>query len=282
MTARRLVYQPPNGGLETRQRRQLSSASIDAAAALNLLECDPSSVLWPRPASKESTGGACSSFDASRPSGIQAHKSAAKAAREKYAEALAAKARATPMDLLDLGSSPASGSSQAPAAVPALRAVTAPRVEDTQTSSDGVSWVWAGDTVLARWGQGDRFSRARVIRVYSRAGAAQVDVEWLEPQATDCGRQRHCHGLLVAQDIRRLSQDVADVGLPARPPVAPVAPGVAEPRPEEREVAEVHDLLDLDGHQGQVVPDVDDRPGGGRPFSPSSSAQAAHGGASLL
>lgn len=144
---------------------------VRAAVALDLLECDPSAVL------SHPLGG--------RAGRQRGDKSAARLALERYKEELRRQAQ-VPADLLQFDSPQAAAPSgfaaaasgagvRAPAASIALSEV------DACGQQDG---LWPGDTVLARYGSGGGFYRARVVRVYSSRGAALADVEWLRPQVT--------------------------------------------------------------------------------------------------
>eukprot|EP00927_Polykrikos_kofoidii_P065830 TRINITY_DN61548_c0_g1_i1.p1 TRINITY_DN61548_c0_g1~~TRINITY_DN61548_c0_g1_i1.p1 ORF type:complete len:338 (-),score=32.37 TRINITY_DN61548_c0_g1_i1:282-1295(-) len=163
------AYVPPKE--EGRTRMHLQNAQSDgaaAAAALEILHCDPESLI--APSSSIGVGAVPASTSTVR-SGERS--SAAKLARERYAEALSAKAPVAPTpadDLIDLGTSTAGGSSDL---------IT---LDKDTPSPEQPSGPWPGDVVLARYGIGGKsFYRARVVRVYSNRGSALVDVEWLRP-----------------------------------------------------------------------------------------------------
>jgi len=137
---------------------------VRAAMALDLLECDPAAVL-------------------SRPLGRRrGEKSAAQLARERYEEELRQAHVKAPDDLMNFDGPQAAASSAASA--PAVRAPPIPAAPLTADAVSQQSGLWPGDIVMARYGPGGCFYRARVVRVYSSRGAAIVDVEWLRPQAT--------------------------------------------------------------------------------------------------
>ncbi|CAJ1330331.1 unnamed protein product [Effrenium voratum] len=90
--------------------------------------------------------------------------------------------------------------------------------------------LWPGDTVLARYGVGGRFFRARVVRVYSSRGSSLADVEWLSLQGAPWDESLspsldaalHRHGLQVGTDLRSLegSRPQAFPALSGAPPEA--------------------------------------------------------------
>eukprot|EP00439_Symbiodinium_sp_Y106_P078240 s1163_g17.t1 len=245
MTARQSSYLPPSAASQTMGAARVAGA----ATALRLLECNPDSLL-------------------SRPLGGRV--SAAKLARMQYQERLEAKAGDGHGDLLDFedgsaGSEPAT-SSQAPAP---SRSETLPGfVPET---------LWAGDTVLARYGPNGRFFRARVVRIYSSRGSSLADVEWLRTQDSRSGDEflgplqdelLNRNGLQVGTEVRALAassgsdfapereQDVlratgsqanAVLGCKARSSAAAVVPGptATAPAKEAPPAAAMPDLLDF-------------------------------------
>eukprot|EP00406_Dinophysis_acuminata_P072807 CAMPEP_0179254044 /NCGR_PEP_ID=MMETSP0797-20121207/23043_1 /TAXON_ID=47934 /ORGANISM="Dinophysis acuminata, Strain DAEP01" /LENGTH=148 /DNA_ID=CAMNT_0020961925 /DNA_START=87 /DNA_END=529 /DNA_ORIENTATION=+ len=120
------TYVPPSDGHLTRPRVGV----FEAAAALDLLECDPAKLL-------------------ALPFGGRRDKSAAKLARERYAEALASK---EPTDLLDFDS---------PAAAPPA-AAGVPAAAPGSLLGDAPGDVWPGDTVFARPAPGAASAAAAV------------------------------------------------------------------------------------------------------------------------
>lgn len=131
--------------------------------------------------------------------------SAAKLARDQYAEAISGKAWQTTVqsDLLDLDAPSPSYSSTS-----ASRSVT--------ERADNPGGLWPGDSVFARYGPGGEFYHARVVRVYSSRGLSLADIEWLRPQAGSrsdthflCSRgfddTMHRNGLQVGSDVCRQS-----------------------------------------------------------------------------
>ncbi|CAE7612348.1 unnamed protein product [Symbiodinium necroappetens] len=218
-------YLPPSAASQTMGAARVAGA----ATALRLLECNPDSLL-------------------SRPLGGRV--SAAKLARMQYQERLEAKAGDAHGDLLDFedgsaGSEPAT-SSQASAP---YRNETLPGfVPET---------LWAGDTVLARYGPNGRFFRARVVRVYSSRGSSLADVEWLRTQDSRSGDEflgplqdelLHRNGLQVGTEVRALASSGS-----ARSSAAAGAPGPTAPAQEGPPAAAMPDLLDF-SPLGEAVP----------------------------
>mmetsp|Transcript_20138 Transcript_20138/g.41940 ORF Transcript_20138/g.41940 Transcript_20138/m.41940 type:complete len:310 (-) Transcript_20138:75-1004(-) len=220
MTARQSSYLPPSAASQTMGAARVAGA----ATALRLLECNPDSLL-------------------SRPLGGRV--SAAKLARMQYQERLEAKAGDGHGDLLDFedgsaGSEPAT-SSQAPAP---SRSETLPGfVPET---------LWAGDTVLARYGPNGRFFRARVVRIYSSRGSSLADVEWLRTQDSRSGDEflgplqdelLNRNGLQVGTEVRALAASSGS----ARSSAAAVVPGptATAPAKEAPPAAAMPDLLDF-------------------------------------
>lgn len=231
---------------------------VDAAAALDLLECDPSSIMW-------SKGGGSLGSQA-RSGGRQ--KSAAQLAREQYeAQAQERQARQAPVDLLDLDS---------PAQAAASSASGVQLLDMGQAGQAGGQQTWPGEVVLARYGPHGGFYRARVVRVYSSRGSSLADVEWLRPQAgcianaqflstSGMDETLHRNGLQVGVDTRSLNAGTADgsrapalaaVSMPPPPlsPLAPSAPASVAVLPPSRAAAApggssapVADLLDFQG-----------------------------------
>mmetsp|Transcript_128937 Transcript_128937/g.248408 ORF Transcript_128937/g.248408 Transcript_128937/m.248408 type:complete len:357 (-) Transcript_128937:39-1109(-) len=199
-----------------RRSGNASSNGVDAAAALDLLECDPSSLVWP-------TKG--------RPGGRR-DKSAAQLAREQYeAQAQARQvARQAPVDLLDLDS-PAHATTSSTSGAQLL---------DMDQGGGGQRsgappgrGLWPGDVILARYGPNGSFFRAKVVRVYSSRGSSLADVEWLRPQAgsgttaqfvcsTGMDETLHGVGLQVGVDTQGLNSAGPSDGVRA-PTVAPVS-----------------------------------------------------------
>eukprot|EP00931_Biecheleriopsis_adriatica_P096303 TRINITY_DN69961_c0_g1_i1.p1 TRINITY_DN69961_c0_g1~~TRINITY_DN69961_c0_g1_i1.p1 ORF type:complete len:350 (+),score=56.22 TRINITY_DN69961_c0_g1_i1:101-1150(+) len=189
MAARQSTYLPPRAV----NQKLGAPRSAPAATALDLLSCNPDSLL-------------------SRPLGGRL--SAAKLARQRYEEALGAKASGDQVqgDLLEFDSPKA-----APAAPPSSDAALAstappPDVPATAGQIGGVpGTLWPGDTVMARYGPGGSFFRARVVRVYSNRGCSLVDVEWMRaqeagPNCFDClgagfDESWHRNGLQVGVDV---------------------------------------------------------------------------------
>lgn len=222
------AYIPPIEGNHTRPR----VGAIGAAAALDLLECDPASLL-------------------AKPIGGRRDKSAAKLARERYEEALESK---DSIDLLEFNSPKASSST----------AVGFPVTTANALPGDAPGDLWPGETVLARYNSSSSFYRARVVRVYSSRGISLVDVEWLRPQVADTENREylnvsnkdpdeslHSNGLQVRTDVRRptsgdgialLPQGGANASAALRPAASAASTaGVAYP-----------DLLDLQAASTQA------------------------------
>eukprot|EP00424_Heterocapsa_rotundata_P001367 CAMPEP_0168672296 /NCGR_PEP_ID=MMETSP0503-20121227/22559_1 /TAXON_ID=89963 /ORGANISM="Heterocapsa rotundata, Strain SCCAP K-0483" /LENGTH=260 /DNA_ID=CAMNT_0008716613 /DNA_START=30 /DNA_END=812 /DNA_ORIENTATION=- len=243
-----MTYAPPRRSMPP-SPKDANLGGASAALALEILECDPQDLL-------------------SRPLG--GRRSAAKLARERYEQALRAAMKA-PADLLDFDSPPAAASSAAPAFDPdpfgadPLAASGSAASSPSRPQGGAPSGLWPGDTVMARYGRGGSFYRARVIRVYSRDGSTLADVEWVRPQAGARGDREylrngdghmdetlHRYELQVGTDIRRIpgSSPGSGGGCPAAatPPMAVVP---AMPPPPGRTTpavgaAAVPDLLDLD------------------------------------
>lgn len=237
-------YAPPRqDGRGPPQPRGVGDADgATAAAALEMLRCDPELLM--------TTGGLASpgaDAETALPSGVSGRPrdrpSAAKLARERYAEALSAKpsAPAEIVDLLDLSTPTACGSSAPEDLNPSLLMLTVPSGESGSSaalpgaaafaSGSGnaatlVDWpslgnavptnLWPGDVLLARYGLGgNAFYRARVVRVYSSRGSTLADIEWLRPQvgspvdsfyACSAGvdETQNLIGLQVSEDLRGL------------------------------------------------------------------------------
>lgn len=210
---------------------------VNAAAALDLLVCDPATLLVPQ------WGGIAGRKD----------KSAAKLAREQYEQLLATK---VPDDLLDLDTPAASSS----AACPFLLSAS-----DAPVTGEALPCLWPGDVVMARYGHNGGFYTARVVRVYSSRGASLVDVEWLRPQAgapatrihvcsTGQDETQNCIGLEVGKAVRRASDSQAHavppvgIAIPAQRPSAVPAPAPSLPARKETGLSPLlPDLLDLQG-----------------------------------
>lgn len=290
-----------------RKTSNASSNGVDAAAALDLLECDPSSLVWPTKGGGGLTGQG-------RPGGRR-EKSAAQLAREQYeAQAQARQAWQAPVDLLDLDS-PAQASTSVTSGTQLLD-----MGQDGGGQRSGAPLgrgLWPGDVVFARYGPNGNFFRAKVVRVYSSRGSSLADVEWLRPQAgcgttsqfvcsTGLDETLHGVGLQVGVDTQSFNSagvnngirapTMAPVGAPP-PPLTPLAaPAGAAAKPAatasaalpsragaagSESTATVTDLLDL---QADDTPDLlggdavlSDAPGGygGGTFPSLQSAMGA-------
>lgn len=210
--SKRGTYVPPSLHLQLPEAPKNARKLVDAAAALDLLECDTSTLLPANgPGLEASTlsptlnhlGPTKSSFCASEiTAGRGQHgKSAAQRAREIYAKA-AEGASGSCSDVIDGGSlvdGPASGSAD---------------IASIASTSAIHENLWPGDVVLARYGPNGHFYGARIVRVYNSVGIPVVDVEWLRPQAitqpgipclynSTLDETLHRFELCVRDDIRR-------------------------------------------------------------------------------
>mmetsp|Transcript_67358 Transcript_67358/g.217496 ORF Transcript_67358/g.217496 Transcript_67358/m.217496 type:complete len:376 (-) Transcript_67358:161-1288(-) len=277
-TMRRPSYSPPTGA-HTRPH----VGAVGAAAALALLECDPSSVLV-------------------RPLGGRKGRSAAALARELYTEALETQ---PPADLLEFDS-PAATSSAAvadpavtmPPVVAAVASAASPASQgarEPMVQLDTASGLWPGDVVLARYGPRGVFYRARIVRVYSRNGASLADVEWLRPPAdcredgeyltgvgADLDDTRHRHALQVDRDLRSAhgGSHAHGAGSPetqlprataAPTPFLPPPPGPSRPAGSAAPASALPDLLDLQGTPAEAT----DLLGGNSPAPAAAAAPQA-------
>ncbi|CAE7299796.1 unnamed protein product [Symbiodinium microadriaticum] len=168
----------------------------------------------------------------------------------QYQERLEAKAGDAHGDLLDFedgsaGSEPATSSQ---ASAPYRNEALPGFVPET---------LWAGDTVLARYGPNGRFFRARVVRVYSSRGSSLADVEWLRTQDSRSGDEflgplqdelLHRNGLQVGTEVRALASSGS-----ARSSAAAGVPGPTAPAQEGPPAAAMPDLLDF-SPLGEAVP----------------------------
>ncbi|CAE7041406.1 unnamed protein product [Symbiodinium natans] len=231
MTARQSSYLPPSAASQTMGAARVAGA----ATALRLLECNPDSLL-------------------SRPLGGRV--SAAKLARMQYQEHLEAKAGHAQGDLLDFEDGSAASEPSTSSQVP------------TQSRNEMLpgfppEMLWAGDTVLARYGPNGRFFRARVVRVYSSRGSSLADVEWLRPQDGRSSEEflgplqdelHNRNGLQVGTEVRALMES-RGASAPSTSACTPVAPIERKPGSEEGPAA-LPDLLDF-SPLGEAAPSGD-------------------------
>lgn len=231
--------------------RQVGRPSA-TAAAFALLDYNPSA---PMRASALGEAGAsarlaCSTERGSGDSGAASNRrSAARLARERYEEALAAIAAAS---TASLGSScQAGGSGTAASSEPCFFVTTAtaakhapptPAAAHTDAHAGATVAVakpagdilamglYPGDTVLAGYGTIASSFYARVVRVYRSRGVDLVDVEWMRPPkgregqakeflGTSVDHSQHRFGLRVGEDVRR----------PLPPPCLAACPAITTP-----------------------------------------------------
>jgi len=180
MAAQRSTYLPPTVNKQVGPPR-----SAGAATALDLLNSNTDALLT------KPLGGP--------------RLSAAKLARQRYEEALEAKAVTTQGDLLEFDSPVAANASSE-----LLEEIATVAADGFPGSMPGT--LWPGDTVLARYGPDGSHYRARVVRVYSSRGCSLADVEWLRPVqvltnsseflSLDLDDSLHRIGLQVGTDVR--------------------------------------------------------------------------------